>query len=46
MAKRMKTNPYIDHKIFTHNAGSKKRINVEPVIMRGGERLWLKTLSN
>lgn len=39
MAKRYATNPYIDHKIFAHSAGSKKKINLEPMMMRGGERL-------
>lgn len=39
MAKRTQTNRRIDHKIFSNTAISRKRINIEPLIMRGGERL-------
>ena len=39
MAKRYRVNPRIDRAVFSNTAISKKRINLEPVIMRGGERL-------
>jgi len=40
MAKRSATNARVDHYIFSHTAGSKKKISIEPMHMRGGIRLW------
>lgn len=37
--KRSPTNAKIDRKIFSQTAISKKIINIEPISMRGGERL-------
>lgn len=39
MSKRNPTNNKIDHYIYSHTAGSKKVINIEPSMMRGGERM-------
>ena len=37
--KRRPTNAKLDKKIFSATAISKKKINLEPIAMRGGERL-------
>lgn len=36
---RRRTNPKLDKKIFRRTATATKKINVAPVIMRGGIRL-------
>ena len=39
MAKRKRTKPSIDNKIFKRTAVKGKKINVDPAPMRGGIRL-------
>lgn len=39
MAKRAKLSRKVDSAIFTRTAKKTKKINIEPVIMRGGIRL-------
>lgn len=39
MALREDVNKKLDKKIFSHTADKTKKINVKPIIMRGGTRL-------
>lgn len=39
MSKRHGTNAYIDEKVFRRTAVRTKKINLSPVVMRGGIRL-------
>lgn len=39
MSNRAPVKPSKDKKVFTHTADKTKKINVSPIIMRGGTRL-------